>query len=147
MIKKHKNTILALIGIILVLFGYWYFFLSKKDAQNSSDTLVATNSAQRATSSASMYDKEFVANLQTVRYIDLNTEVFGMIAYKALSFPEVPFEVDYNIPVGRRNPFLPIGADGVSGASAPVQPVSETATNTATSTASRVNQPARPTDR
>ena len=116
MFKNHKNILFALIGIILVFFGYWYFFLSKKDTKKgTANSLLVNPINPKAQAPMSPYDKEFVANLQTVRYIDLNTELFAKASYKALSFPEVPFEVDYNIPVGRRNPFLPIGIEGNTG--------------------------------
>lgn len=147
MLKKHKNILFALIGIILVFFGYWYFVLSKKNNTTESNSLVATAGIDTTSpdSVTNAYDKEFVANLQTVRYIDLNTKIFSMPAYKALTFPEVPFAVDYNIPAGRRNPFLPLGVDGGSAQSASVQqtatetqaPATTTATTTTPKTAPR----------
>lgn len=141
MLKKHKNTLLALIGIILVFFGYWYFVLSKKNETTSANALVATNGVQgkTPTGSANSYDKEFVANLQTVRYIDLDTEIFNKPAYKALSFPQVPFAVDYNIEPGRKNPFLPLGVEVAGSAQSQPTPaqseVQATTTPVATSTA------------
>lgn len=113
MLKNHKNILYALIAIIIIFFGYWYFVLSKKDTPSrSNNTLVAKNSTQgSAQPSQKTYDKEFVLSLQAIQYIDLNTAILESPAYKALSFPEIPFAVDYNIPVGRRNPFLPIGTD------------------------------------
>lgn len=144
MLKKHKNILIALIAIILIFFGYWYFVLSKKNKTTSENSLVATNSVQNsAPSAASSYDKEFVSNLQTVRYIDLNTEIFSQPAYKALTFPEVPFEVDYNIPAGRRNPFLPLGIEAGTNSAAPTQQTTAPATSTTPTapTASSTTQP------
>ena len=106
MLKKHKNILFILTGIILLFFGYWYFVLSKKNTGMVEKNLSATTDSVK-----NGYDKEFVSNLQTVRNINLNTSILSTVAYKALSFPEKPFEVDYNIPVGRKNPFLPIGID------------------------------------
>jgi hypothetical protein len=113
MIKNHKNILYTLIAIIIIFFGYWYFVLSKKDTvSNSTNALVAKTSTQNTTqSSQNTYDREFVASLQAIQYVDLNTSILQSPAYKALSFPERPFQVDYNIPVGRRNPFLPIGVE------------------------------------
>lgn len=143
MLKKHKNILFSIIFIILAFFGYWYFFLSKKtNTQATGTTVVAGKTGTTGTQQPSQksYDKEFVANLQTIQYISLDTTVITTPAYKALSFPERPFQVDYNIPVGRKNPFLPIGAVGPEGslvspqvqASAPVEdvPVTPVATTT-----------------
>ncbi|MES2986248.1 MAG: hypothetical protein V4686_03975 [Patescibacteria group bacterium] len=139
MLKKHKNIIIGITAVILIFFGYWYLVLSKKgDSKAQSNSLVASNNTQTSQSPVSAYDKEFVANLQTVRYIDLNTEIFNKPAYKALSFPEVPFAVDYNIPVGRRNPFLPIGLDSQT---TPATVVAPAATTTPATTPTPTAQP------
>lgn len=136
MIKNHKNILYILIAIIIIFFGYWYFVLSKQDtASNSTNSLVAKTSAQNTTQSTQRtYDREFVASLQAIQYVDLNTSILQSPAYKALSFPERPFQVDYNIPVGRRNPFLPIGSETQTFELPPVQQVSQ-ATSTASATA------------
>lgn len=144
MLKKHKNILIGLTAIILIFFGYWYFVLSKKNKNTSENSLVATNSVQNtAPSAASSYDREFVSNLQTVRYIDLNTEIFSQPAYKALTFPEVPFVVDYNIPVGRRNPFLPLGIEAGTNTAAPTQQAAapEASTTPTTPTATSTTRP------
>lgn len=143
MLKKHKNILFALIAIILVFFGYWYFFLSKKNDATSGDSLVAVNGIESNSPSAvtNAYDREFVANLQTVRYIDLNTKIFSMPAYKALSFPEIPFAVDYNIPAGRRNPFLPLGVEAGSVSAPQVQPTQSAAEATSTFPATTTPKP------
>lgn len=144
MLKKHKNIVIAISAIILIFFGYWYFVLSKKDKTASSNSLVASNSAQGTPPSAvTSYDREFVSNLQTVRYIDLNTNIFSQPSYKALTFPEIPFEVDYNIPAGRRNPFLPLGVEAGTNIPVPAQqPTSSAASTTpVTPVATTTTQP------
>lgn len=137
MLKKHKNIVIGITALILIFFGYWYFVLSKKDSSKTDSALVETNGIENGTqtSGANSYDKEFVANLQTVRYIDLNTEIFSKPAYVALSFPQIPFAVDYNIPVGRRNPFLPLGLDSSPTGVVQVQPVEEVVSAPSTTTA------------
>lgn len=112
MIKNHKNIILSLILIIIAFFGYWYFFLSKKDTtKTGSLTAKVVGSVSDQQNTQKNYDKEFVSNLQTVQYISLDTSILDSVAYEALSFPKVPFRVDYIFPIGRGNPFLPIGVD------------------------------------
>lgn len=115
---RHKNILLTIIGLILVFFGYWYFVLSKKGVSNQKNAtgggLVKTNDATpSAVAGSKSYDKEFVAGLLNLNTINLDVSIFESLAYKALSFPEQPFAVDYNIPYGRQNPFLPIGVDAV----------------------------------
>ncbi|MES2623271.1 MAG: hypothetical protein V4576_02565 [Patescibacteria group bacterium] len=137
MFTKHKNILFTIIALIIIFFGYWYFFLSKKSdpvAGDNTGLSVTANSSDASSPTTNAYDKEFVANLQTVRYIDLNPTILTSAAYKAMTFPEKPFEVDYNIPVGRRNPFLPIGVDARESASANSQvqdtPVIDSVPNT-----------------
>jgi hypothetical protein len=136
MLKNHKNILYSLIAIIILFFGYWYFVLSKKDTTTGNNTLVATTPTQGTQqSNQKTYDKEFVTSLQAIQYIDLDTTILTSPAYKALSFPEVPFQVDYNIPVGRRNPFLSIGDDPQSSGFTNTEvPVQETITNISTTT-------------
>ena len=128
MIKNHKNILYTLIGIILIFFGYWYFVISKKDTTKTSrDVLVPVTSAQNTTkSNQKSYDREFVTSLQAIQYVNLDTSILQSAAYAALSYPEIPFQVDYNIPVGRRNPFLPIGSE--TSRSSSVSPVTNEAT-------------------
>jgi hypothetical protein len=76
-----------------------------------------------------------VASLQAIQSITLDVSILETPAYKALSFPEVPFQVDYNIPVGRRNPFLPIGSDSSSITSDTDILIQSESVNTASTTA------------
>lgn len=110
-ISNHKNTILIIIAVLLAFFGYWFFFLSKKDvnpkaAQNGN--LVA-QSPVAATNTT--YDKEFVTSLLGLNSVNLDVSVFQSKVYQALSYPTVPFVVNYTTETGRGNPFLPIGID------------------------------------
>jgi|GEM_PF-1564774 len=140
MLKNHKNILYILIAIIVIFFGYWYFVLSKKDTtSNSSTALVAKTSTGATQPGQKSYDREFVASLQAIQYIDLDTSILASPAYQALSFPERPFQVDYNIPVGRRNPFLPIGSDTQVFEVSPAQNQNvNNATTTATTTGPQV---------
>ena len=142
---RHKHILLAVIGLTIIFFGYWYFVLSKNDsdsaqANTSGGALVKTSDAPAA-QAAKGYDREFVAGLLSLNTINIDIEVFRSAAYQRLSFPEQPFAVDYNIPYGRQNPFLPIGMRGAGNlddGSQPEQPVvvaTTTATSPATSTA------------
>lgn len=110
-ISNHKNTILIIIAVLFAFFGYWFFFLSKKDTtpkatQNGSLTAQAPIATAKTT-----YDKEFVTSLLGLNSVNLDVSVFQSKAYQALSYPEVPFVVNYIRESGRDNPFLPIGVD------------------------------------
>lgn len=108
-IANHKKTILILILILIVFFGYWFLFLSKKDVQNTNtNTSIKTQNKVSNTK----YDKDFVSSLLSLNSVDLNVSLFQTPAYKALSYPEKPFVVNYIRESGRFNPFLPIGIEG-----------------------------------
>lgn len=128
---KHKNILLSIVGLVLVFFGYWYFVLSKKNITNDSRAgtgglVKSTENAASVQPASKGYDKEFVSGLLSLNTINLDVTIFDSVVYKALSFPEKPFAVDYNIPYGRQNPFLPIGinAVGISSSITTQNPVS-----------------------
>ena len=92
-------------------------------------------------------DRQFVNGILTLNSVKIDVSLFKTPAFQALNYPDKPFEVDYAIPVGRGNPFLPIGVNGkadlsinpqsttASSTSTPaVNPVQPTATTTATTT-------------
>ena len=108
-ISNHKNTLLITIAVLLAFFGYWFFFLSKKDAMPQA----AQNGSLTAQAPAAnkSYDKEFVTSLLGLNSVNLDVSLFKSKVYQALSYPEVPFVINYSRETGRDNPFLPIGVD------------------------------------
>lgn len=112
-ISNHKNTILIIIIVLLAFFGYWFFFLSKKEAMAPAQTGGLTTRAPAATGNTgnTQYDKEFVTSLLGLNSVNLDVSVFQSKVYQALSYPEIPFVVNYSRESGRENPFLPIGVD------------------------------------
>lgn len=109
-ISNHKNTILIIILVLLAFFGYWFFFLSKKEATQSAQANQSLK-AQTPVASNTQYDKEFVTSLLGLNSVNLDVSIFQSKVYQALSYPEVPFVVNYSRETGRDNPFLPIGVD------------------------------------
>ena len=101
-IANHKKTILILILILIVFFGYWFLFLSKKDTQNT-NTNTNTGIKTQNKVSNTQYDKDFVSSLLGLNSVDLNVSLFQSSAYKALSYPEKPFVVNYIRESGRFN--------------------------------------------
>ena len=135
-ISKNKKTILILIIILIAFFGYWFFFLSKKDAQdsiNQSNNQTNKNVKAENTSSNTQYDKEFVTSLVGLNSVDLNVAVIGSKTYNALSYPDIPFVIDYPVDSGRDNPFLPIGSDGSAGQGVRVQDKTDVASTSVVS--------------
>lgn len=113
-IANHKKTILILIITLLVFFGYWFFFLSKKDNQQNANKSTNQNLKPQAVVSNTPYDKEFVSSLLGLSSVKLDASIFQSKVYQALSYPEIPFVVNYPRESGRDNPFLPIGLDTTS---------------------------------
>ena len=111
--SQHKRILLGIIVLTIAFFGYWYFVLSKKSTTTGTSKTGAliknVQSEITANAPEKTYDKEFVSGLLSLNNINLDITMFNSAAYKALSFPDKPFAVDYDIPSGRQNPFLPIG--------------------------------------
>lgn len=122
MFSKHKKILLILVGLVILFLGYWYFVISKKSGptQNmntgalTAGVVEPTANFSSTTESSLKVDKEFVNGILALSSVDIDTSIFSTDAYKQLTFPDAPFPVDYAIPVGRINPFLPIGAVGRS---------------------------------
>ncbi len=114
-IFNHKKTILIITLVLVAFFGYWYVFVSKKDTAIKNDGQVVNKNVKAQTSvSNTPYDKEFVSSLVTLNPIKLDISLLESPVYKALNYPEKPFEINYPTDSGRNNPFLPIGIDILS---------------------------------
>jgi len=114
-IVNHKKTILIIIVVLLAFFGYWYVFISKKDADMSSGTKSSNqNLKTQVNVSNTPYDKEFVSSLLGLNSVSLDVSIFESKVYKALNYPEIPFVINYSTESGRNNPFLPIGVNSES---------------------------------
>ncbi len=113
-ISNHKNTILIIIVVLLAFFGYWFFFLSKKDGSKPAQSGQGLTAQAPTAVAGTPYDKEFVTSLLGLNSVNLDASIFQSKVYQALSYPEIPFIVDYIRETGRANPFLPIGVDTVN---------------------------------
>jgi len=141
-IFKHKNKILIIIALMLVFFGYWFFFLSEEDAAGVANTGLTS---QSPAISNTQYDKDLVTSLLGLNNVRLDVSVIDSKVYKALSYPEIPFVVNYSRESGRNNPFLPIFFDNSinAGVNIPSQvnvnntPVATSTTNTPAATSTR----------
>lgn len=127
-ISNHKNTILIIIIVLLAFFGYWFFFLSKNEAIKPNQPSRGLTAQAPAVTTSTPYNKEFVTSLLGLNSVSLDVSIFESKVYQALSYPEIPFVVNYTRDAGRNNPFLPIGVDVVKKTNTPTQ-VNESDTN------------------
>ena len=140
-ISSHKNIILIIIIVLLAFFGYWFLFLSKKD-ENVPAQKGALSTQAPVVAGKTQYDKEFVTSLIGLHSVNLDVSVFQSKVYQALSYPEIPFIVDYTRETGRDNPFLPIGVDTNKSQSAPTQVIDNPTPNTTAPPVAPVTTPA-----
>ena len=140
MFSKHKNILIILVLLVVSFFSYWYFVLSKKDATQTRNVstgglVKATDQSVSATTSEQLkLDRQFVNGILTLNSVKIDVGLFKTPAFQALNYPDKPFEVDYAIPVGRGNPFLPIGVNGKADLSTGTQVTASPATSTNTVT-------------
>ncbi len=133
MFSKHKNILIILVLIVIAFFAYWYFVLSKKDASQTRNVstgglVKVTDQPLTASSSEQLkLDRQFVNGILTLNSVKIDVGIFKSPAFQALNYPDKPFEVDYKLPVGRDNPFLPIGLNSKASLSTGTQ-VSSTST-------------------
>lgn len=157
MFSKHKNILIVLVLIVISFFAYWYFVLSKKDTTQtrnvSTGGLVKTTDQTVSASSSEQLklDRQFVNGILTLNSVKIDVGLFKTPAFQALNYPDKPFDVDYKLPVGRENPFLPIGVNAKQTAVSDVQQVvvgsASTTVNqisTSTATTTRPQAPVQP---
>ncbi len=100
-LKKYKKAIIVIVVIIVAFVGYSLF----SGGDNGGNVLTSQNpSAQTAG------DNELLILLINLRSITLNESLFNDSAFKSL--------VDFGQqlipePIGRRNPFAPVGSDDI----------------------------------
>lgn len=114
-ILNHKKTILIIIATLIAFFGYWYLFINQKDTSKQDTNQIKSSSAKLNTlTTNNLYSKEFVSSLVGFNSVKLDISIFELNEYKALNYPEKPFDINYSKESGRDNPFLPIGTEGRS---------------------------------
>ena len=99
-LRNHKKLIIGIGIFVLALIGYMMFFAGE-DTSEDAGLVVSSDTAD-----GSLVGREIIVLLAQLQGIDLNTRVIESEAFQQL--------VDFNKPVasqpvGRANPFLPIG--------------------------------------
>lgn len=94
-----NNIVIAIIALILLSVGGFYYI--SRDEQTSSDLLVS-ESAENGV------DRELLATLLELKSLKFNPALFESNTFKSLKdfSRQIPDE-----PVGRPNPFAPVGTD------------------------------------
>ncbi|MCE9541619.1 hypothetical protein K8R03_03635 [Candidatus Kaiserbacteria bacterium] len=103
LISQHK---FAVIGVIIVVAGGIWYGLTQNSAPEALVTQVSTSSGSPTQDSA---DQELVATLLTLRAVTLSGTIFQDPAFTALRDFGTTIVSE---PVGRQNPFAPLGASG-----------------------------------
>ena len=101
-LKKYKTTIIGVIIILVIFFAYQFFF----SGGTGGNPLVSVTPANTTESTAGL---ELLSLLLELRSITLDNDLFDSSSFQNL----VDFTVDIiPEPVGRSNPFAPIGVGG-----------------------------------
>jgi hypothetical protein len=102
MLQKTKQTIIAIVIIIIAFFGIRSFFSSRE----SGDASLATESA---TTSQLVDGQTILALLNKLNRINLKADIFTSVIFTSLVNFEQPIADEV---IARKNPFLPIGVEG-----------------------------------
>lgn len=102
MLKKYKTVLIILVIVVIGFVAYNIFVVGN----NNDDAALVSVSAANADTSGG----ELLILLNTLRAIDLDTSIFQNSEFRGL----IDFSIDINPePVGRSNPFAPIGIGNI----------------------------------
>lgn len=109
LISHHKKAIIGIVAVVLVFVGY-AAIKGGSSTSNSSATLARTsaNGTVAGVNDANSPGRLFVTQLLAIQNIHFNTTLFSDPAYQYLQDWSRDLTEQ---PVGRNNPFAPIGAD------------------------------------
>lgn len=132
-----------ILAFILALLGWLYFYISGSDKSvGSSGNLLMQQSATN-TAAIGASEQEILSLLRRLKSISLQTELFESNAFRSLEDFGVTLEPQ---PIGRSNPFAPIGIqsplpdtfiESTQDAPAVIQEETSTSTDTTTESGSQ----------
>lgn len=101
--KNSKATAIALVAIIVISFGLFFYYF-QKDASDDPDSLLETTNSDESNEARAASDR-IVKILNQVSALQIDDKIFKTAVYKSL--------VDYSVQipeqnVGRVNPFAPV---------------------------------------
>ena len=119
-LSKFKGLIIGIVLVVLLILGYTQF-IAKKSGTSDAPLARVDSTSGSSNPIQGAAGREFVIQLLAIQSIHFNSQFFSDPAYLSLhdfSKPLVPQ------PVGRLNPFAPIGDDsGVANAPAVSSPI------------------------
>lgn len=106
-IKKYKRVILIIVVLFIAFLVYSYF---KGGNETSSNEVLVTTDPNGGVNNAMA--EQFFNQLLTLQSLHLDSEIFADPRFQSLEdfSQEIPDE-----PIGRPNPFAPVGADTANG--------------------------------
>lgn len=108
LIAQHK---LAIIGVVIVVVGGIWYGLTKQSAPPALLTTVTTATGSPTNDTA---DQELVATLLTLRAVTLSGTILQDPAFTGLKDFGTTIVAE---PIGRQNPFAPLGSTAPTGTS------------------------------
>jgi hypothetical protein len=102
--QKYKKIIMIIVVLVLVFIMYTVFFAKEPEGES---LLVSTNQGAQT----QIVGNEIVAALNQIQTLKLSREIFEDPIYKSLVDRSIPIPQE---PVGKSNPFSPIGSNRVN---------------------------------
>lgn len=103
---KYKKIISAIVITIILFFAYSFFFAG----DSNGDGLISSSKTKRT--AADIVGAEIIQALNQIERLQLDRAIFSDPVYKSLVDRSQPIPPE---PVGKDNPFGPIGASGTVG--------------------------------
>lgn len=130
MTPKLQKIIFIILGLLLIFLAY--VFLVKKDPE--AESLITDD---LASSDTDILGDRITQALLRIEQIKLDKSIFTNEVYRSLQDRSIPIEPE---PVGRNNPFAPIGDISALSLQRLNQTTTSTTTSVATSTGQSVNR-------
>jgi hypothetical protein len=103
-----KQIIIAIVAVV-ILGGVYVFFTRDSKEEDTNAPLTSRNST--GTSATPQVGADVLALLNRINSLKIDTDIFDSLVYQSLEDYEVDIPPQ---PVGRENPFAPIGGSGPS---------------------------------
>lgn len=104
--QKYKKIIIILAVAIIIFLVY--AFMSGSEPQGSESLLTSSNQQQNQSTQSRIVGNEIVAALNQIETLKLSRDIFDDPVFRSLVDRSQPLP---NEPVGKTNPFSPIGSE------------------------------------
>ncbi len=103
--QKNKKIIIIIAVLIIVFLAY--SFISGGSTDNEQDLLTSSNTTQGQTTQSRIVGNEIIAALNQIQTLNLSRDIFDDPVFRSLVDRSRPIPAE---PVGKSNPFSPIGS-------------------------------------